>query len=80
MYSHLHSPLNYWKQRDNQVQDSFLSYSARAEPGFDPGLPAINRALYPVVLRAFPLLQFSQRSITINANRQVLAETLQFWM
>lgn len=46
MYSHLHSPINFWKQRDNRVQDVFLSYSAFAETGYEPAPPDFGRALY----------------------------------
>jgi hypothetical protein len=31
--------IKFKKQRDNQVQDSFLSYSVCTEPGYEPGPP-----------------------------------------
>jgi len=34
------------KQRDNWVQDSFLSYSVCTEPGYEPGASRLGRALY----------------------------------
>ena len=43
-----------------------LSYSVCTEPGYEPGPPGFHRALYHVVLRAFPPLQISQRSITVQ--------------
>src|SRR5207244_2141489 len=64
---------NCWKQRDNRLQDSFLSYSVCTEPGYEPGPPGFWPGALPVVLRAFPPLQIFQRST--SAERGCVAAT-----
>ena len=76
MYSHQAFANQNSQRRDNWVQDSFLSYPARAGPGVEARASRLGRALYHVVLRAFAPPSLKEQIFQTRADK-FSAETLQ---